>query len=94
LNSPWSCRSEAAQQLASVVTLRKGEKKVRPLFYWADESGWYREVENFAPVYLNRQGLFYFYLKGGGSAVESDLGDLRIIECRSREVNMNYPGSE
>ena len=31
LNSPWSCRDEAVR-LVSVVTLRKGEKKVCFLF--------------------------------------------------------------
>jgi len=51
LNSPWSCRDEAVPQLVSVVTLRKGGKKVR-FFLKADESGWYREIQTLAPVYL------------------------------------------
>ena len=39
LNSPWSCRDEAVLQLVSVVTLRKGGKKVRLFKGWMNQGG-------------------------------------------------------
>ena len=58
VNSPWSCRDEAAPQLVFVVTLREGEKKVRFLNKRMNQGG--TAKLKLSPLsILNRQGLFY-----------------------------------
>ncbi len=69
------------------MTLRKGENKVCLV---TDESGWYREAFKLSPLLVTGGGLFLYLIchrKGGGSGVESDLGELELIKKPKKNIH-------